>query len=643
MSTPDTSRNIEGDVTAITVFSALRWWGRLWLPILFAAIRRFPALTTTLQDLSFIHFARWTIVRRLPYNGHPQPLAPLRYPHLYFESNFNADPSVGEHDESPWEEYIDAFSTKLTRGMRVFWGSSYGFPGAVPVGPFKRYIREHEYPVAHLYDAYPEASTTEIRRALKLDGYVPTPSRSRDTNVTGQAYALTVMTPILLGQEDALEAYLQAMDPSPLASLPRTHLGRFVVVRDFAQDSAQPAEEHLPVPYLIFTSNFDGDLDSYLDELCALPDIYAVWWRCIGCPKPAEGDLLKAYLKHNQIHTGVFFAAYGDATVARVHEALEHYPPSAPDWVSTQRRVRLHVARATDIVMSTYRREHVPGALARRDQHPIEEIEQPEHGTLHGTLRTLDGLPATHRVGLFAEPREYGVLTRFSPNGTAPRGFHPPRGVAVKVLDVPGPDGEMLEQDFLFGNAPVFFCRSAEDAVDLMRARNIGGARGLAGFFFPSLSPQRWRLRELRIMLALMRHRVSSPLAIPYFTGITIGWGDTVAKLSLHPQTGGSLEAGVTFALAAHVQTDPVTQPADDPTVEWPDGASPPTVVAELHFPAQQPINGEGLQFTLDHALPAHVVRNGLGQVRIGVYAAVFGERTRLNALGGGDAQSPTA
>ena len=72
-----------------------------------------------LAQLSFIHFARWTLVRRVPYNRPPQPARRLHYAHLFFESNFNGG----------WEEYIDAFSYVLGFGMWCAWGSSYGFPG----------------------------------------------------------------------------------------------------------------------------------------------------------------------------------------------------------------------------------------------------------------------------------------------------------------------------------------------------------------------------------------------------------------------------------------------------------------------------------------------------------------------------------
>ena len=148
-------------------------------------------------------------------------------------------------------------------------------------------------------------------------------------NVVGQAYAFMAMTPIKPGEERPLAEYLRGLrahGPSPLARLARTHIGRFVIVPDFHNDPTwkQRREEHLDLNYLIFTSNFDGALDSYLDELCErlAPEASEIWGRCVGCPESASGAALKAYLKHNQIKTGIFFAAYGHATVGEVKQAL---------------------------------------------------------------------------------------------------------------------------------------------------------------------------------------------------------------------------------------------------------------------------------------------------------------------------------
>jgi hypothetical protein len=180
---PDTatgtdSRNVDGQAIAITVFSTVKWWGRLYLPILWFLAKRVPKLTETLRQLSFIHFARWSFVTKIPYNGPPQPKQKLRYAHMYFESNFNGG----------WEEYIDAFSHVLTTNIALFFGSSYGFPKALPVGPFKEYIRANETEASHFYSAYPEATITMVLAALELEDKL-VPLRRSAENLDPGAFA----------------------------------------------------------------------------------------------------------------------------------------------------------------------------------------------------------------------------------------------------------------------------------------------------------------------------------------------------------------------------------------------------------------------------------------------------------------------
>ena len=68
----------------------------------------------------------------------------------------------------------------------------------------------------------------------------------------------------------------------------------------------------------------DGDPHSYLDELSVelAPEAERIWGACSGAPDPASGRALKAYLLHNQIHTGLFFSAHPDATVTDVRDSL---------------------------------------------------------------------------------------------------------------------------------------------------------------------------------------------------------------------------------------------------------------------------------------------------------------------------------
>lgn len=144
--------NVEGRATAITVLTPVKPTGRLLLPIVFWVGRHATFTLKKLQQLSFIHFARWIVIPRFP-DGEK-----LHYPYLFFESNFNG----------LWDQYIDAFSEVVPQRMKGIWGTSYGFPGPIPVEPFKRYIRANEYVANHYWSAYPGATTTEIISAKRV-------------------------------------------------------------------------------------------------------------------------------------------------------------------------------------------------------------------------------------------------------------------------------------------------------------------------------------------------------------------------------------------------------------------------------------------------------------------------------------------
>jgi hypothetical protein len=155
-------RNFCGRAQAMTVYSLVRPvhrrppGGVLWLRLAFWFARTFRAGASGIRALSFIHFARWAVVPRIPDLG--QPPEGIGHPLLLFESNYNGT----------FHQYIDAFAQILGPGMRRIWGTSYGFPGPVPVSPFQKYIRANEFAADHYYSAYPEASTTMVVSALAL-------------------------------------------------------------------------------------------------------------------------------------------------------------------------------------------------------------------------------------------------------------------------------------------------------------------------------------------------------------------------------------------------------------------------------------------------------------------------------------------
>jgi hypothetical protein len=143
-----------GRVTALTWFAPLRPGGALWSRLfLGVAARRFRPLTEPIRTLSFIHFARWTVLDRLPGAADRLPV-----PVLLFESNF--DLSLAR--------YVDAFAYVLTRRFGLVWWRGFGYPGLLPADGFTAWVERNSIDADHYYCAYPETTTTTVVGALAV-------------------------------------------------------------------------------------------------------------------------------------------------------------------------------------------------------------------------------------------------------------------------------------------------------------------------------------------------------------------------------------------------------------------------------------------------------------------------------------------
>jgi len=146
-------------------------------------------------------------------------------------------------------------------------------------------------------------------------------------NRFGQAYGLTVLTPVLPDRVSAIAAHLDTFGPedaSPLARVPGTHFARWVILDDVVYQGGRQRRDALKAPRLLFTSNFDGPLDAYLEGLrTALgEDADAVWGHCAGYPGRTDAAAFAAWFRSHQVESALFFAAYGDQTVEQVHANL---------------------------------------------------------------------------------------------------------------------------------------------------------------------------------------------------------------------------------------------------------------------------------------------------------------------------------
>ena len=146
-------------------------------------------------------------------------------------------------------------------------------------------------------------------------------------NICGQAYGLTVCTPILRGRESSLVRLLDTFQSgvrSPLARVPGTHFARWVVMGDVVYEGAPQRRDHLDLGRLLFTSNFDGEPAPYLEALRVGLGEHAdaIWGHCAGYPGSADASAFAAYMRAHQLESSLFFAAYGERTVEQVKDSL---------------------------------------------------------------------------------------------------------------------------------------------------------------------------------------------------------------------------------------------------------------------------------------------------------------------------------
>jgi hypothetical protein len=148
----------------------------------------------------------------------------------------------------------------------------------------------------------------------------------------GQASALTTLSPVIRGRERALHVRLTVsrLIPAlarPLAGLAFIYYARWAVVGQLpGVDGQRPLNSR----YLLFDTNYSGRVDAYLDGFAdALPRrLERLWGTCVDFDETVmhEGELVPAYfrdyVRRNEIEVLHFYAAYPQATMLTVRQAL---------------------------------------------------------------------------------------------------------------------------------------------------------------------------------------------------------------------------------------------------------------------------------------------------------------------------------
>jgi len=287
------------------------------------------------------------------------------------------------------------------------------------------------------------------------------------------------------------------------------------------------------------------------------------------------------------------------------------------------------------------------------------------HGCLLAEFVVEDGLPDSYRVGVFREARTFAALIRFSNGARSDDRQADIHGMAIKLLGVEGV--KVLEaeknaetQDFVLADHPAFFIRNSHEYVRFSKAL-IGTKNSLLGkvafglrIMFSPFAP--WS----KLRRSLGGPVPDSPLRVRYWSQTPYRFGHLMAKYSARPDlaivpapAASDSPDRLRLAMAAHLaveearfdfevqlRTDPAAMPVEDPTVEWPESASPPRKVATIRIPAQHfdtpAIHEfcEGLSFTPWHTLPEHTPLGSINRARRTIYQVLADQRLRARGVG---------
>jgi len=142
-------------------------------------------------------------------------------------------------------------------------------------------------------------------------------------NRSGNAYGLTVLCPLkevdsnnnsvtiklkkLLFDFNTLET---GKYHNPMSKVPNTYFSRFYILEDVFFEDYPYELEHLKSKYLVFTSNFYGELDEYLGGMydALEQEIKIIWQDCYGFDVAAiNKEGFKKYIKKCQVETTFYF------------------------------------------------------------------------------------------------------------------------------------------------------------------------------------------------------------------------------------------------------------------------------------------------------------------------------------------------
>lgn len=303
--------------------------------------------------------------------------------------------------------------------------------------------------------------------------------------------------------------------------------------------------------------------------------------------------------------------------------------------------------------------------------HATRSVHAKSHGLLRARLQVLDGLAPELAQGLFAVPAGYDAVMRIStiPGDMLDDKVSVPRGMAVKVIGVPGVQLSSLDaddgappaatQDFVLVNGPAFLAPSAKKFLGSLKllAGTTDKAPRLKQALSTVLQGAEKALEavggESGTLKSLGGHPETHVLGETYYSQAPILYGAYMAKVALVPvspelaalrgahvdldgKPNGLRDAVVAF-FSRHAATwevriqlcrDIATMPLEDSSVAWPEEDSPYLPVARLTALPQAGWSealsravDDGMAFSPWHGVLEHRPLGSIMRVRKAAYA----------------------
>ena len=154
-------------------------------------------------------------------------------------------------------------------------------------------------------------------------------------NQSGNAYGLTTLIPIKNGTEAGeshasqvrrlLQTWsLDRNEHSPMARVPNTYLCRFYVLNDVFYQGSPAREEHLKSKYLVFSTNFHGELETYVRGMWdnVQTELRELLHHCVAFDRVNNASDFIDYIKRCQVDSALFFNGSTDDSLAEQLKAL---------------------------------------------------------------------------------------------------------------------------------------------------------------------------------------------------------------------------------------------------------------------------------------------------------------------------------